>query len=88
VANVYFNDTITKDNPIACCLAWNKYCYKTHLCRVAVFRKSAGDSARTRSVHLLLVAADADCFVVDTSSRVDSRLKTKWIKLPLVLESL
>lgn len=88
MANVYFNDTITKDNPIACCSAWNKYCYKMHLCRVVVFRKSAGDSARSRSVHLLFVAAEADSFVVGTSSRVDSRLKTKWNELPPELESL
>ena len=59
-----------------------------HLCRVAVFRKSTGDSARSRSVQLLLVAAEADHFVVVAPSRVDSRLKTRWTKPTPEMESL
>jgi len=85
---MHFNDTITKDSPIACCLAGNKYCYNIRLCRVAVFRKSTGDSARSRSVQLLSVAAETDGFVVDASSLFDSRLKTRWMKPPPEMESL
>jgi hypothetical protein len=82
VANGYFNDTITKDSPIACCPAWNKYWYKINLRRAAVFRKPKGDSARRRSVRFMLVAAETDCCLVDASSRDDSRLKTRWMKPP------
>lgn len=88
MANVYFNDTITKDSPIACCPAGNKYCYKIHLCHVAVFRKSTGDSVHNRSVQFLLVAAEADRCMVDALSLVDPRLKTSWMKLPPEMESL
>jgi hypothetical protein len=86
VANVHFNDTITKDNPIACRSVWNKYCYKINLCRVVVFRKSKSDAARSRSVQLLFAAGEADRCLVDAPSRVDSRLKTGWMKVRPDLE--